>query len=265
MSSRPLLLAYWLSATFFACYIVIFYGGAIVAGTLANDWNQVLPRIHQAGAISANIAIGAHFLAGAVLLICGPLQLLPSIRARWPRLHRINGRLFVAAALLTGIAGLFYLAVKGAVGGTMMTAAFGLYGVLVVATALLTIYHARAGRIAQHRAWAIRLFALAIGSWLYRIEFGLWLNLFDKLGHAKTFDGPFDQVMNFLFYVPNLIVAEIVIARQRRGPSPASRVKRAGILGATVCVLAVTYLFGSAYWLPHIVDRLAPLFQAAAH
>ena len=72
----------------------------------------------------------------------------------------------IVSALLAGSGGLAYLALKGAVGGIVMEIGFGLHGVPTVLAALQAWRHAAARRLELHRAWAIRLFALGIGSWL---------------------------------------------------------------------------------------------------
>jgi len=79
--------------------------------------------------------------------------------------------------------------------------------------AVQTIRFARAGDFERHRAWALRLFALAIGSWLYRMGYGFYIGFTDQSGHTADFTGWFDYFMDFWFYLPNLVVAEIVIAR----------------------------------------------------
>ena len=155
--------------------------------------------------------------AGAVILLLGPLQLIGAIRRRWPVVHRWIGRTYVTAAGLAGIGGLVFIATQRTIGGLPMDIGFGLYGLLMVVCAVQTWRHAAARRIEIHRGWAIRLYALAIGSWLYRMDYGLWLTLAKRLGHTKDFHGPFDVVMAFAFYVPNLILAEIFI-RARRAP-----------------------------------------------
>lgn len=53
-----------------------------------------------------------------------------------------------------------------------MDIGFGLYDILMLICAILTIRSNRAGEYSKHRVWAIRLFALAIGSWLYRMDYG---------------------------------------------------------------------------------------------
>lgn len=262
MPLRSLLAIVWISTGIFSVYIATFYGGAILAGTLEKDWNEVLPRLYEPGAIAAATMIGMHFIAGSSVLLLGPLQFIPALRTRHPRLHRWTGRVYLVSALLAGIGGLAYLALKGAVGGIVMEIGFGLYGALTVLAALQAWRHAAARRLDLHRAWAIRLFALGIGSWLYRMYYGIWLKGLGGAGHTGSFDGPFDMTMSFFFYLPNLLVAEYFIRRHAQPMSSAPRrvLGQAGIVALVLVLLAATWLFASAYWLPHIGRRLAPLF-----
>jgi predicted membrane protein DUF2306 len=255
-AGRALVAVVWISAALFALYIVAFYAGAISDGT-PERWNQALPRLYGPHEPLATIGIGAHFATGAILLLLGPIQLIGAIRQRVPRLHRWLGRLYVTTALITGLGGLAFIAAKGTIGGAPMNIGFGLYGVLVVVAGAEAFRHARARRFDQHRAWAIRLFALVIGSWLYRMDYGIWRMLAHGVGHTKTFDGPFDIVMTFFFYVPNLIVAEAFIRGRELRASPIVKIAAALLLtGATVLIGIGTYYFTLYYWGPSIVARV---------
>jgi hypothetical protein len=260
---RALLAVTWISTGIFSLYIALFYGGAILAGSLERDWNEVLPRLYEQASMPAAWMIGMHFFAGSAVLLLGPLQFITALRTSHPAIHRWTGRVYVVSGLAAGVGGVTYLLLKGAVGGPLMDIGFGLYGLLTVLAASLAWIHARAGRFDRHRAWAIRLFALGIGSWLYRLDYGIWLKLVGGIGHARqSFDGPFDIVMDFFFYVPNLLVAEWFILRRPGLSRPALR-RHLGTAGIVVLVLFIglaTWLFAHAYWLPHIGRRLAPLF-----
>src|SRR6201991_2099468 len=264
-ATRLLFLICWVSAIIFSGYIVVYYEGALLTHTM-QDWNEVLPRVYQPDSMLATAAIGAHFLAGAIVLILGPLQLIAPLRARAPVVHRWGGRFYTAAALSTGVGGLVYIALEGTVGGAVMSTGFVLYGALMVLCAVNTVRRARAGRFDVHRAWAIRLFALGIGSWLFRMDYGIWLKLIGGFGHhSHTYDGPFDKIMSFFFYVPNLAIAELII--RRRGETrtqPARTIRSASIGFIAVLVLVATILFGRSYWLPHIAHRLADLSEMHA-
>ena len=120
-----------------------------------------------------------------------------------------------------------------------------------------TIRHARARRVEAHRAWALRLFALAIGSWLYRMDYGFWMLLADGAGHTEDFSGVFDKVMAFFFYLPNLLVVEAFVRARRTAAPPAVKLAGAAVLvGATGFLLLGTYYFTKLYWGPAILDRL---------
>ncbi|WP_420136831.1 DUF2306 domain-containing protein [Sphingomonas sp.] len=246
--------ASWLSGALFGAYIVAFYLGAVPAQALAR-WNRTLPALYEPGHQGATIGIGVHFAVGAILLLLGPIQLVRPFRDRFRTAHCWMGRVYVGAAALAGAGGLIFILLRGTVGGTVMNIGFGLYGLLMMVAAGQTYRYARLGRLDLHRAWGIRLFALVIGSWLYRMEYGFWLPLTGKLGHTHTFGGAFDQLMAFFFYVPNLILAELFL-RARGGAGPAGQAVGAVLLlGATLIVLAGTWYFAVGYWLPGIISE----------
>ena len=253
-SSRALLATVWISTTLFGLYILAFYAGALTEGDMAR-WNEVLPHIYERDTPTSTAGIALHFAAGGIILILGCVQLLQAVRRRLPALHRWLGRVYVIASLLAGIGGLIFIVTKGTIGGTVMDIGFGLYGLLMILAAVETFRHARARRIEQHRSWALRLFALAIGSWLYRMDYGFWLLLTDGLGHTTTFRGPFDMVMAFFFYLPNLLVVEAFMrARGITAPS-ALKIGAASVLVvATGFLLLGTYFFTREYWGPAILS-----------
>lgn len=246
----------WLSSMLFGLYILAFYAGAMADGTM-EKWNEMLPELHNSGSPAATIGIGIHFAAGGIILILGFIQLIESIRVRFPAFHRITGRIYVFASLLAGIGGLLFIALKGTIGGTVMDIGFSLYGILMIVCAIQTIRTARAGKMETHRAWAIRLFALAVGSWLYRMDYGFWFLLTGAAGHTRDFSGSFDHLMAFFFYIPNLLIAELFIQGRNRFASPVTRVfAGAVIIGAAGFLMIGTYYFTKFYWGPAILNRL---------
>lgn len=126
----------------------------------------------------------------------------------------------------------------------MMDLGFELYGLLVVGAAMITWQFARARRLDALQARAIRLFALVIGSWLYRMAYGFWFLVTDGEGHTRDFSGPFDAIMAFFFYAPNLIVAELFVRARR--PSPNGLLSFAtvtGLVGAILFICLATWVF----------------------
>jgi Predicted membrane protein (DUF2306) len=246
----------WVSAGLFALYILARYIGAIGDGQLG-AWNRDLPLLYEQHRPFATTGMGIHFLGGTILLLLGPLQFVQTIRDRAPAVHRWIGRIYVTAALLAGLGGLAFIALKGTVGGKPMDIGFALYGALTTLAAVATPVYAWRRQFAEHRAWAIRLFALAIGSWLFRMDYGLWLQLTHRLGHTANFDGPFDVVMDYFFFIPNLIVAEIVI-RAPKSPAPMAlrTIAVAGLTITAVMVVFSTYYFTRFHWGQDIMARL---------
>lgn len=248
-----LIAAVWISATLFGLYILSFYFGAILGGD-PSRWNEVLPDLYVANARAGNVAIGLHFATGGLILVLGCIQLMAGVRNRFPYFHRWIGRAYVGACLLAAAGGLAFILLRGTVGGLIMDIGFGLYGVLVGLCAVQTIRYARGRDFARHRAWAIRLFALAIGSWLYRMDYGFWVLLTNGLGHSSDFTGPFDRVMAFFFYVPNLVVAEWFIrARQARASIGLQHGVATVLALATIFIVTGTWFFTRYYWGPAII------------
>ena len=260
-SAVALVAVAWASAAFFGTYIVFYYAGAIAAGT-PQQWNDTLPSLFSPRAPAATAGIATHFVAGGIILLLGPIQLIGRVRRAAPALHRWLGRIYVAAAFLAGLGGLAFILVNGTIGGRAMDLGFGLYGGLMVLASVQTWRHARArrepGQLASHRAWAIRLFALAIGSWLYRMEYGFWFLAADGAGHTHLYRGWFDYLMDVFFYLPNLAVAEAFIRARAAANRPALQAGAAVLLAGTAGFVALaTWQFAKLYWIPGIALRIS--------
>ncbi len=244
----------WGSALLFGLYILAFYFFALLNGN-TEEWNTRLPGLFDSQKQAATIGIGLHFAAGGIILILGCIQLIEKLRIKYPALHRWLGRIYVLSALITAVGGLTFIFIKGTIGGTVMDIGFAGYGIFTFIAALATIRFARSGDFEQHRAWAIRLFALAIGSWLYRMDYGFWFLFTDGLGHTKDFTGPFDYFMAFFFYLPNLLVAEIFIGHYSIMKSKlAKSIALFAIILSTTFLVLATYYFTKKIWGPAILE-----------
>lgn len=254
LGGQLLVATVWLSATLFGLFILSFYFVALLKGDTA-QWNEILPGLYDERTEAATIGIGIHFAAGGIILVLGCIQLIAYIREKFPALHRWLGRVYVLASLLTAIGGLLFIFIKGTIGGLIMDIGFAGYGLAMFVAAIETFRHARSKRFEQHRAWAIRLFALAIGSWLYRMDYGFWFLFTDGLGHSNTFQGPFDYFMDFFFYVPNLLVAEVFIGRRAiMRTVVAKQIAAVGLFITTAFLVLATYFFTKHYWGPAILE-----------
>lgn len=256
-TSVLLVVTVWVSAGLFGLYILAFYATALWGGNL-QKWNNILPGLYQQGARTATAGIGLHFAMGGIILVLGSIQLIDAVRVRYSALHRWIGRIYVVASMIAAAGGLTFIVMRGTIGGTVMNIGFAGYGLLMLLCGIQTYRHARRRRIEQHRAWALRLYALAIGSWLYRMDYGFWLLLADGLGHLNSFRGPFDRVMAFFFYLPNLLVAEVFIrSRRLQTASWLNLLSSLLLLAMTAFLMIGTYYFTKFYWGPAIVGWLS--------
>ncbi|MEM8577797.1 MAG: DUF2306 domain-containing protein [Pseudomonadota bacterium] len=186
---------------------------------LAGD-AEALGRL--AGTRGSDAAIFGHMIFGAAVTVLSVVQLAGPWR--WPRVHRASGRVLAVAAALTALGGLAYIALRGTVGGWPMSLAFGLYGALMLVAAIQTPRFALQGDYARHRRWGLRLIVLGLGSWIYRIHYGLLYGITCSMGREtcgmgsnSAFTGTFDQINLLGFYLPYLIALEIWLRTGDKG------------------------------------------------
>jgi len=247
--------AFWFVAAvagqwMFAWYMVALYGGSAVLGNWA-PWEK---HGFNAADSVGSAAIVIHLLFAAVLTIGGPLQLIPQLRRHAPRLHRWNGRVFLTAAAISAIAGLFMVWMRGTVGSFLSHLAISLDAVLILLCGAMALRHALSRQFAPHRRWALRLFLVVNGVWFFRVGLMFWLIVnhgpagFDP----KTLQGPFIDVLSFAESLLPLVVLELYL-RARDGGSTAERWAVTALL-LVVTVAMCVGIFGATMgmWLPRI-------------
>lgn len=145
------------------------------------------------------LAAWSHFLGGGLALAVGAFQLNTRLRNRWLGLHRWLGRVYVAAVGVGGLAALVLAphALTGAVAAT----GFALLGVCWLATTALAVRAIRGRRLAAHRDWMVRSYALTLAAVTLRI----YLGLSQLAGFPFTVAYP---AIAWLCWVPNLLLAE---------------------------------------------------------
>lgn len=236
----------------FTAFILAFYYPSSLSGNFV-AWNsKPLIKGFVAGDASGNLFFAAHVLMAAVITFGGLVQLLPAIRNRWPHVHRWNGRLYLASALMLSLGGLWltwgrgtWLNLTGAVG-------ISLDALLILAFAAATYRTARTRRFADHRRWALRLFAVASAVWFMRVGYMAWGIASGGAGIGKAMDGPFDLFLAFANSLLPLAVTELYLRVGAHG-TPAAKKGVAALL--TVSGLVI--LAGSAgawmmMWSPYL-------------
>ncbi len=174
--------------------------------------------VAQVGPVSPTVAknrffqpwIIVHAAGAATALLLGPFQFRPTLRRRWPRLHRWTGRAYVAGCLVGGASGLVLAA--GTSAGPVAQSGFSAVGVLWMYVTARGWGTARAGRFPEHRRWMIRSFALTFAAVTLRI----YLPTAMTLGFSLTSTY---QVIAWLSWVPNAALAEIYLRRGKASPA----------------------------------------------
>jgi hypothetical protein len=103
-------------------------------------------------------ALHVHVVAAAFALPACVVLLSTRILRRWPRAHRVLGRIAGAVVLLALVPSGAWLALF-AKGGVASTAGFLLSGAIASAAMVQGILHARAGRFADHRRCVLHVVA----------------------------------------------------------------------------------------------------------
>lgn len=154
---------------------------------------------------SMPLAAYAHIWGGGIALLIGAFQLNAGLRRKSVGLHRILGRIYLAGVFASGLGGV-YLAWY-AEGGWMNSLGFGLLGILWLITGILAWSSIVKGRIAEHRKWMIRNYALTFAAVMLRI----YLPTFLMMGLA--FPVAY-AIVAWMCWVPNLLIAEWLFIRR---------------------------------------------------
>ena len=209
-----IVLFYLMAAPFFVHAIELVV--AVIDGEISKK-----PYLFISGGTVGNTAMAVHIAAGVFLTACVPLQLVAIIRKRMNILHRLTGYALAGLGCVTAAAGLIYIALRGTIGGTMMSVGFTLYGACLLVAAVRMLQTAISQDRKRHGEWALRFFVLAIGSWLYRLHYVLWYIATGGIWSNPEFTGAFDKVQNFAFFLPYLAAVEVwIIYRSSKMPRP---------------------------------------------
>lgn len=201
-----------LSALAIAGYSVSQYATGSLAA-LADDGVGLSPT-YAALPPAIQVAFYLHIALAGVALVVGPFQFVGRLRRRFPRAHRVMGRVYLGSVAIGGVASLVMAPFNSA--GFVGFFGFGTLGVLWLITGWKAYRAIVWGDVATHQAWMIRNFALTYAAVTLRLWVGILITV-----QLTTFGGEFDDVWDnvyaavpFLCFLPNLVVAEIMVRRR---------------------------------------------------
>lgn len=128
-----------------------------------------------------------HGIAGACALLLGPMQFSDRLRQRFTKLHRVAGRIYVAAVCIIGPLGFYIQYFEERMGGTRTFSAAALVdAILLMVTTGIAFAFILKGKVHQHRQWMTRSLAVALVFVEVRVVLGLtgWEKLGDKAAEA---------------------------------------------------------------------------------
>lgn len=154
-----------------------------------------------------------HIAGAAIALLLGPAQFATALRTRFRGVHRAIGRIYLVGVLVGGVAALAVAPFNSA--GFVGFFGFATLAVLWIITAVRAYRSARARDFRAHQAWMIRNFALTYAAVTLRLWTGVLVAVHIGIGadEATAFVNAYAAVP-FLAWLPNIVIAEIMIARR---------------------------------------------------
>ncbi len=189
-----------LLSAFFGLYPVLYF---------INDGHFRLRGTKSAALLASalwNAGFYTHITCAGIALLIGWLQFSNQLRIRRPAIHRNIGKAYLVAAVAGGLAGTG-ISFK-ATGGLIPALGFFTLGVIWVAATVQGYRLIRAGSVPAHRVLMIYSYACCFAAVMLR----LWLV---GLGLFLPFSIAY-PIVAWLCWVPNLIVARLIVARISR-------------------------------------------------
>lgn len=140
-----------------------------------------------------------HALLGGVALLIAPLQLNHKLWQKQQKVHRVLGRIYVAAIWLASASGLALALVFDVSFAARIV--LGILAILWFSTTTMALLRVRQCQIAAHREWMIRSVALSF----FFVTFSIWV---PGLANSSLPEAVRYPLAVFLSWSLNLLVAE---------------------------------------------------------
>ncbi len=108
-----------------------------------------------------------HAVPAGLTLVIGPWQFVPALRRRFPKAHRIAGRVYLVCVVFASAAAAYAAAVTRS--GFPLQVAFFLLIVVWLYTAARAFLAIRRGDVQLHRIWMIRNYSLTFAAVTLRL------------------------------------------------------------------------------------------------
>jgi uncharacterized membrane protein len=184
------------------------------AAVLFDAWPGVDAGIRGA-IMRAPVQALTHMLVALIALLVGPFQFFPRLRANHPQIHRVTGRVYVAACVIAGLGGL--ATAPYASGGPVAGLGFGILATLWLAATLGAWRAAVRRQFALHRLLMRFSYAMTFGAVTLRLQIPLGF----MLGYASY--SAMSVWLAYTAWIPNVIVVALYsLATASRRPTIAT-------------------------------------------
>src|ERR687893_473471 len=148
---------------------------AVTVGLLASigvgaSAAHYLQEPYNPGFLDFPTVVALHVVLGGLYLALAPFQFVRRMRSRHLAYHRRVGRLLVAIGVVVGVTALF-MGLVIPFSGWPERVVVGLFGSLFLFALVKGYVHVRTGRVALHREWMIRAFAIGLAIATQRVIF----------------------------------------------------------------------------------------------
>lgn len=102
----------------------------------------------------------AHFSFAAFTLFLGPLQFIPQIRSKYPKLHRISGRFYIVGSIFSALTVYVLLATTYTLPGAILS--LGLLAAIWLFTTIAAYKFIRKRNVARHKEFMLRSYVCGL-------------------------------------------------------------------------------------------------------
>jgi|SRR5688572_16234883 uncharacterized membrane protein len=198
--------------------------GFLALGGVGAAATHYLYEPYNPGFLKYPTIVALHVILGGLYLALAPFQFVSRIRSRHLGYHRWAGRVLVSIGLVVGTTGVF-MGFVIPIAGWIERGYIGVFGAFFLVALVKGFLHIRAGRVALHREWMIRAFAIGLAVATQRLIFIPAL-----LAVADPTEGPVAMLSTVSFmaaFVVHVSVAEAWIRLTRRSGVPGTRAAKA--------------------------------------
>jgi hypothetical protein len=108
-----------------------------------------------------------HAVPAGIALVTGPWQFVPRFRARYPRAHRVNGRVYLVSVVVAALVALYSSAVTKS--GFALQVVFFVLIAAWLHTAAKAYTAIRRREVQVHRVWMVRNYTLTFAAVMLRV------------------------------------------------------------------------------------------------